>query len=328
MKIKRNNQGQIEKNFLLVILGVIIIIVVLYLLGNYYFKIKDKIEVQDCKDSIAAHSLLASESKREIFTDIKCPTRYITIKPQDIDKTKEIIAEDMHRCWYEWNQGKGQYFEGDGVFCHVCAVYDFSNKDQKIDGFMKYLYSTPIKVTWPGDKAGITYEDYFEGYSTAKASTNTALNVESKKIPDLQQYDELNTSKKYASIIVYASGKGIEKFLEGYKTSLATGGGIAVIIGGVGAGAGTIGLAGSFGSALIAGTLNSWNPVGWVILTGVGVAAIGIGVAALYTSIVAASKDPQYISVIVFQPYTAENIKNLGCEQAPVNQLSNSAPTP
>jgi len=322
---KTNKKGFVVNNMVFAIIGGIIILIVVWILASYYFSIKDKMEVQNCKNSIAAHALLVSDSKREIFTDIKCPTRYITIKPQNIDKAKEIIAEDMHRCWYEWNQGKGQYFKGDGVFCHVCSIYNFTSKDQSINGFMEYLYSTPIKVKWPGDTAGITYQDYFAGYKTTEASTAVKQNIQGKKIEDLKTYDAMPTSQKYASIVVYASGKGIEQFLEGYKTSLATGGGYAVVIGGLGVGAGTVGL---LGSLAMVGAANSWHPGGWIILIGVGATAMTLGVASIYTSIVAAAQEPQYISVIVFRPYTAEQIKGLGCQMSEVNQLSNSAPTP
>jgi len=227
------------------VLSIAAMIVLSLFLYTVYVGYKEKMSIQSCKASISAHSLVATNSRGGIFTDIKCPTSEITIK--DLKKTNEIIAEDMHRCWYIWNQGKGQYFKGDGIFCHICSVYQFGDKKKEVTGLIRYLATNDVKVTYAGEVPGIKYIDYFQGYSTPNTK-RIADNVP-KEISNL---DTINTSEKYATIFVYASGKdAITKMLEsGKRTTAITG--LATF--GIAGSAGSIGAAGMAAASGTAGT--------------------------------------------------------------------------
>ncbi|MGV8086312.1 MAG: hypothetical protein ACP5N1_01650 [Candidatus Woesearchaeota archaeon] len=316
--------GTNKKGFVTDMQLAVIAVITLVVLGLFAYKayvgFRDKLSIQSCKTSIEAHSLIARGSFREIFTDIKCPTKEINIK--DLKKTKEIIAEDMHRCWYIWGKGNGQYFKGDGNYCHICSIYSFDDKGQKVSGLIQYLAVTPIKIKYTGDNVGITYQDYFQGYTTP----NSAEKIQSRQITELADMDVIDTSQKYATIFVYASGKNsIDKMLEGGKrTTAATAGGTAALLGVAATGYGTyagIGLITSIttGATTVAAA-NFWNPVGWVVG---GVVLVGAGVYVLVEAF--SPENPEWIAYIAFRPYDSEELKNLECDQIVVNQMSNAA---
>lgn len=334
--LKRNNRKGVFDQVQLAIIAMAAILIFVIFLYKAYANISEKMATQDCKNSITAHSLVAKGSFSEIFTDIKCPTREITIKK--LNKANEIIAEDMHRCWYIWDQGKGQYFQGDGTFCHICSIYQFGDKGQEVEGLINYLYTQPIKTKYSSDTPGISYMDYFQGYKTP----NSASLVENNQVQSAAEIDKLNTSMRYATIFVYASGKtAIQKALEsGTRTTIGAAGiggiigGVAMTYGGVNAVAmgATVGLTASVGaeiSAFLGGAAattgaiavtNFWNPIGWTAIAIGGVALIAGGIA-VYTA--TQVNDPEWISYITFRPYNAEELKALGCEKMVVNQMSN-----
>ena len=296
--INKNRRGVANDTMLAILAIGAILVLIIFAYGLYgYFK--EKMSVQSCKNSIEAHSAVAQLSARDIFTDIKCPTSEITIK--DNDKAKETIAEDMHRCWYIWGQGKGQYFEGVGTFCHVCSIYQFGDKGQEIDGFMNYLGTQRIKVKYAGDTNGITYADYFMGVTTPKSA-----DMVDKSVDELAKTDYINTSQTYATIFVYASGKeAIQKAMEnGGRSTLGTVGMFGVLGG---------------GAAVGVGVFIASNPVGWIVG---GVLAVGLGVGAIWQALTI--KEPESVQFIIFRPYNVEEFKNIGCEKMYVNQMSNA----
>jgi hypothetical protein len=319
----RNKKGTDKLGIALAILGVVVILVFLFFLNDYYTTIKEKMEVQNCKNSIAAHSMLASGSDYEIFTDIKCPTRYITVSTNDFTKAKSQIAEDMTRCWYEWNEGKGPYFKGDGTFCHICSVYTFKPANQNINGFIKYLSSESPKFKLAGAVAGgikgITYMDYFQGY---KSPSERQLVSDPAYKPLSDKDDLINTTNKYATVFIYISGKDtIQEFLEGKKAGATTAGSVAVILGVAAVAKGTIALGGVIGALATGAAVNFWNPVGWIAG---GAAVIAVASYAIYE--IWNQDDPEWISLITFKPYNAAELNALGCEKSEVNQLSHSTP--
>jgi hypothetical protein len=317
-RLKKNNKG-IANDVQVGILAIVALLIFSFFLYHEYTVLKDKMALQSCKNSIEAHSFVASASSSEIFTDIKCPTSEITIR--NLKQAKPTIAEDMHRCWYIWGEGKGQYFEGDGVFCHICSIYQFGDKGKTVDGFMQYLATQNIQVKYPGDTQGLSYQDYFQGYSTA----HSAQWMKENNPQGLAEADVLNTSQKYATIFMYVSGKtSIDKMLEGGgRSKLFAAGGITMILGT----AAVVGNSGAAVGALVSiatgaaevGAINAWNPVGWVLL---GAAAVIGG----YLAIDAATSptNPQWMSFIVFRPYTTDDMQSLGCEKIAVNQMSNA----
>ena len=280
-------------------LALIVIIIIAIAIFKFFDNAKEKLEIQDCRNSIGAHALLAETSQREIFTDIKCQTRELTIDAKKHDTAKKQIAEDMRRCWYEWLKGDGQLFKGEGIFCHVCSIYDFKQKNQKIDGFQNFLMteSIAIRSVYPEDKKKITYMEYFRNYETTDTD-------EIEKYPNRTEFKEtmiIDTSKKYATIFVYASGKeDIQKYMEGgYRTTALVGGGAIAGIGGI---------------ALLVGI----GPPGWII------GGILIGGAIVWQALT--FEEPQWMAVVQFMEYNSTQISNLGCQYLQANQVSNSQP--
>ena len=101
---------------ILAVLGVIAILLTSFFAYKFYLSSKEGQQIKTCRNSIAAHSFLAASTSGDFFTDIDCPTRQITIENNNQEKAKKQLAEDMHRCWYEWGRGKEQLFEGEGAF--------------------------------------------------------------------------------------------------------------------------------------------------------------------------------------------------------------------
>ena len=304
--IQKFRKGQIT-DMQIAIIAIVAAVILTIFLHSVYVSWTEKLNVQSCKNSIEAHSLISTGSGHELFTDIKCPTEDITIKSKEEKNIKSIIAEDMHRCWYVWGQGKGQYFKGDGNFCAICSTYKFDDENQKVDGLINYLATTSIKVKYPGDKAGITYTQYLKGTQTENAQALTGRDIE-----ELAKYDSFDTSQQYATIFVYASGKdATQKALEGGgRTTLGIVGLGGVMTGGAGVSVGVM--------AVFIGS----NPVGWVIG---GSAAIYLGVKMIEESFDV--QQPETIQYVAFRPYNTEELNNLDCQKLEVNQMSNSAQT-
>jgi hypothetical protein len=319
---KKHCKGQIT-DMQAAVLAVAAILIFSIFLYNAYTALKDRMATNSCKSSIEAHSIVATGTASEMFTDIKCPTQEITIKK--LKTAKATIAEDMHRCWYIWGEGKGQYFKGDGTFCHICSVYQFGDKGQEVRGFMNYLETEPLKVKYPGESnTGISYQDYFNGYSTP----NSAKMVNNNQIQSLAELDVIDTSQKYATIFIYASGKdNIEKVLEGNRMAVGTAGGIMILAGTAAVGGSVAGISASLGAALeialAAGTATAWNPVGWVILGVTGVVAAVVGGVMMYNALFN-NDNPEWVSFIAFRPYDEKSLDSLGCQKLEVNQMSNA----
>ncbi|MGV8150600.1 MAG: hypothetical protein ACP5NV_02625 [Candidatus Woesearchaeota archaeon] len=294
-KLKR--KGITSEYLISTILGVIILVLLIIVIDKFYNNYKEKAEIQDCRTSIGAHSALAKSSYSEVFTDIKCQTRNLKIDAKKHNDAKRAIAEDMRRCWYEWQNGNAQLFEGEGIFCHVCSVYDFKQKNQKIEGFQQFLLEEKIKIrssVYPEDTESIEYMKYFTEYKTSKTE-------DIEEYPNKTAFKEtmiIDTSKKYATIFVYASGKeDMQKFLEGgYRQTALIGGGTAVGLGAL---------------AFVAG-----GPPGWVI-GGILVGGLIIWQALTY-------EEPQWMSIIQFMEYNSTQISELGCQYLEANQVSHS----
>lgn len=290
------------------VLAAIILVLISVLLYKFYNTTKEKLEIQDCRNSIGAHAFLTKTSQREIFTDIKCPTRELLIDVKNEEKAKKEIAEDMRRCWYEWQKGDAQLFKSEGIFCHVCSVYNFKQKDEKIEKFQTFLMTEDIDIrsVYPEDTQKMSYIQYFQGYKTKDLD-----NIEkTPKIGTFSDATVIDTSKKYTSIFVYASGKtSMQEFMEGgHRTTALIGGGTAAGLGATAAAKGVV-------------VLVSGGPPGWIIG---GVIAIGIGSYAVYEALT--PEDPQWMSVVQFMEYDDQTIKDLGCQYLEANQLSSQQP--
>lgn len=278
------------------ILAMLVIVIVSVAVFKFFETTKEKMEIQDCRNSIGAHALLAKTSQREIFTDIKCQTRELTIDAKNHADAKKEIAEDMRRCWYEWQKGNAQLFKGEGIFCHVCSIYSFKQKDQKIEKFQTFLMTEDIEIrsVYHEDTEKMPYSQYFQGYSTKKTGK-----IENR--PNRIEFKDtalIDTSKKYSTIFVYASGKDeIQEFMEG-------GGRTGIFVAGV-------------GSTTVGALLLLAGPPGWVADA---ILLIGIGATAIIESMT--FEQPEWMSFIQFMEYNSTQISNIGCQYLDANQLS------
>lgn len=296
------------------ILTLIVIALIAVLIFRWFELQKEKMEIQDCMNSIEVHKNLVTYSEREIFTDIKCPTRHPTIDAKNQQKAMKAIAEDMRRCWYEWRptDDNFQMFKGEGIFCHVCSIYDFKQKGKTIQGFETFLMreNIELKSQFPLDKVAVPYMAYFSPYQTRTIE-------EIEHVPEkteLQDISVINTSMKYSTMIVYISGKDkTEEYLEGgSRTAYGASGGILI-------GAGTLAakIGGAKFLAALFTTASLTGPAGWIIG---GIVAAGIGTYIIIDALT--PEEPQVLSYIQFTQYTDDQIKNMGCQYMPADQQS------
>jgi len=139
--------------------------------------------------------------------------------------------------------------------------------------------------------------------------------------------DFIDTNNKYATIFIYISGKdAMKKFFEGRGWATATAGGVVFFTGSAaalyGTAAGGITVYSLITGATVTGTAALGIPVaGWIVG---GILLAGAGALTIYVVIDAkTTASPQY-PFITFMPYSAENMKNIGCEHLDVLQMTNS----
>lgn len=314
---KLNKKGMDPNVLYMSVLAMVIIVLIAMMIFKFFDTAKEKLEIQDCKNSIGAHALLAKTSQREIFTDIKCQTREYNIDAKNHESARREIAEDMRRCWYEWQKGDAQLFEGEGTFCHVCAIYNFKQKDQKIDKFQTFLMRENIEIKksiYPEDTEEMPYIQYMGPYKTEQLDEIEKFPIRTEVIDN----QIIDTSKKYTTLFVYISGKDeTEEALEGGgRTGYATRGGFYLATGTLVATAGAKGVL----SATLTGAAVS-GPVGWIVG---GVILAGLGIYILTDALT--PEQPQWMAYVVFREYTPEEIKEMGCQYLDVNQLSHQQP--
>jgi len=283
------------------IFGVVMLALALTLmLVFFYIKVRvgtsQIIGDTECKTSIEQHAFLLRTTKETIVPEIYCPTRYYTLSGSDETQTKSELAEAMKACWGTWGRGKLNLFKEEGYYCHMCSVITFKENDKSIPGFSEYLINTPIK---PG--SDMNYIDYLANYASEKASQEFA-----DQYRNLRATDTIDTSKTYAVMFLYAKGnKFIKSLLEGFGSAT---GSITTAAGGAVLG----GVSGAVAGALIA---KGVAVIGLGVSTG-GAAIIGIAIAGVAGFIWGATKadELEWFAVTTLQEYTAESLKQIGCE--------------
>jgi hypothetical protein len=278
----------------------------------FYIKVRigtsQIIEDTECKTSIEQHAFLLRTTKETIVPEIYCPTRYYTLSGSDETQTKSELAEAMKACWGTWGRGKLNLFKEEGYYCHMCSVITFKENDKSIPGFSEYLINNPIK---PG--SDLNYIDYLAGYASEKASQEFA-----DQYRNLRATDTIDTSKTYAVMFLYAKGnKFIKSLLEGFgsatgSTTTAAGGAVlggvsgAAVGGLIGAGLITVGVISTGGTlAVVMAVVKVAGIIGGSALIG------GVGGGALGAT---QADELEWFAVTTLQEYTAESLKQIGCE--------------
>ena len=301
---------------------VIIGIVAAILIGAAVIKFVDlHKETRDqtiCWQSINEHSQLVQLTEGETQPDINCPTRFDTIsKKKTNTEAVERVARYWAECWREWHKGNAILFRKSGVYCHVCQVIEFEERE-KLEGLFTYLntfdvddLNNPlISVEFAQYREKPKIYSYLLPYSTDQTTNLEDLPIDTSTMTE-QQFENLKFDdtvpiggNNYAIVIVYAKGQdAISEFLAGRRVETAVAGGGMVIGGVAAAGIGIIAASGWTGVGLVVG--------GAVLVTG--------GVIALWESWTGGDP-PDHLSMSMFIKYNTENIQNLGCEYLPAHQ--------
>lgn len=275
------------------LVGIIIILLVLIVFVFFLIDLKKSslniIEDTECKSSIRSHILILKATGEASVPDIYCPTKYYTVPAGKDEDLNHYVAESLKTCWGTWGKGELQLFKEEGYFCHVCSVINFKGKPKKIEGLKDYLINTPIK---PGED--YSYMDYIAGYASEKAHPDLI-----NKIKEEGFADTIDTSKTYATMLVYAKDKAAIKSLLDSMDVLGlgtTGGGV------------TTGLA--VGTA-----------IGLTIASG-GTAVVIAGIVTVVGGVVGFinADNVNWVSLVVFTEYDAPALNKIGCEIAPAKQ--------
>ncbi len=305
---KKGVSGALDK-LIFFVLGLVIVVVILLVIKVWYDDVSGHTPKEVCRQSVDA-AALSNIGGVDLSAEVNCPTQYKEIKTNDENTIKRELANQMSDCWWQFGEGKKELFSAASkTYCVVCSVTSFENKDKKVRGFSKYL----IETNAPGKK--IKYIDYFNGYETSKAEEIVG-GIDPETLAGLEN-EELDTSKSYATLFVYAKGKDEMQKIANHlfmRTPEGKGGAIVGGILGVGAGIST-----GFGVVGVLGLLVS-NPVGWAAGIGIGAAAITVITVEAISYRFSSDNAPEWAAFVVFREYSSEAIKDLGCMELPAKQ--------
>jgi hypothetical protein len=280
----------------------VIIVITLILLIVFVMKIVQSAnsitEDSGCKNNILLHVASQKTTGGDVATDITCPTKYYTIKTNSEDEVKRALAESMKTCWGTWGKGELQLFSRDDFYCTVCSVTEFENKNMKINDLPQYL------TTEKGINSEQTYAQYLKFYTTQ--------NPDEDYLEQLSQPGsgiEIDTSKKYAAVFVYAKGGDNIRYLMAQLTPETT-------VGGAAAG-GALGVATAYVAGVGLTSLGVLSgPPGWMTLAIAG--GIGMAGGAAYTFV--AGNNPEYVSIPLLIEYNEDSLARIGCKEFAVQQ--------
>jgi hypothetical protein len=287
-----NKKAQMEYIKIL-ILAIIFLLVAIPLVIKIQKVEKEASREAACKTSVEMHA--RSHIKGfDLSGNIKCPTKDLTVTTSKPEEIKKTFADEMAECWGIFGEGKLELFSGEGIYCAVCSRINFKDKNEKIMGFSEFL----IKTKMPSNK--VTYLDYLTGYKTPNAELY-AQDILSRKPVDIQ----IDTSKTYSTIFVYAKGKAAINNLEDAVGGKGKAMAITGVAGGVAAGAGAVTIALFLGS----------NPIGWATA---GAIIIGAGAAAVLTYF--AGEPSVWMALTTLTEYTQPELQSYGCKYLEVEQ--------
>ncbi len=295
MNSKAEKRNMVIVGFVLLIVIVIIMVLFMKSIGTTTDILAEK---NKCKQSVYAAGIHIKDIS---FTEeINCPTKYTTIADKEPKKINKKLADSMINCWDNFGQGKLQLFNKENVFCSVCEIIDFKEKDQKIYGLTEYLFKTDIPST------NKKYADFLMGHATQESKKYVEDPNIYEKLKNQFETSYIDTSNKYAVVFVYAFGKSaidnLKDAMGGRTKSSLIFGSAAAVGGGVAAGL-IICSAASFGVCAAA--------------VGITAAVIG-GVTAAITYF--SGDNPEWVSFIQLVDYDEHSLGALGCQYLPVEQ--------
>lgn len=272
-------------------LGIALAITALALLLYFFTPIQtwatDTLEEETCRSQVKSHALGLQLSGRQFASQITCGRDQFTVANTEQGKRK--IAEAMRTCWYSFNEGTLNLFQGEHTFCHPCAVF---TTEGSIHDFGAYLAETRMP------RNDQSYASYLSNYASEEARDIDTLDERLGHTAFNTTSFEANTT--YAAMFVYAKGqddmRNIIEHVKGETTAGQLGQGFA--IGSVVTGAAT---------AIFMGT-------GWGLAVGATGVALSQGLSYFYSPEAA----PEWIAMTAVDEYQEETLKALNCEYAPV----------
>jgi len=279
------------------LLAVLIIVLLIGIPITYFIattkeRMGDTARKESCIISVKTNAE-ARQGKTIFEENVKCPAKLLTITEKEDNKIKRTLADEMAECWEIFGGGKSELFDEEGVYCAVCSVVDFKDKNKKIGGFSEYLLKTNMRS--PRNK--LVYADYLSVYKTPNAE-KYAEDILSKGGADTT----IDTSNTYSTLFIYAKGKDA---ISDLKDAL----------GGTGKAVAITGLAGGAAGGAIAVFLLGSNPVGWVTA---GFIVVGAGAFSLYTYF--SGEPPEWMALTTLTEYSEQELDRYKCKILPVEQ--------
>lgn len=278
---------------LVMIFGILLLLFIIYLsVYKFTSATEEAAWKTSCAESVRAHALFGLREGITKKPAITCPIRDVTIDA-DLDSSrgqlqaKKEIAETMKDCWDVFGRGKYDLFTEEKVFCSVCSVIRFNEKDKELSGLASFLLSENV----PGQR--VTYSDYLTNIETSQARRL----IGSFSPEQHQQFEggRLSTSNDYGVIFVYAKGDDKISELGRHLTAQTTAGQVGAVIS-IGVGAGVL--------IFVSG------PVGW------GLAAVGVAASEAITYFFSEDNRPEWMAMLLLREYTREALSF--CEGLPV----------
>ncbi len=247
-----------------------------------------------CRESIDANTR-GHIRGLTIDNEIDCPTNLNPVAGKTNDEKEKEIAERMRACWSKFGEGKSELFAGNKIYCSVCDVFKIEDK-QNVKGLQAYILQTNV----PNKE--FTYMSYFTGYQTEKAQQEVMGKLNPVQLEAVKNAD-IDGSKTYAVIFVYAKGKDELNKLFRHATGQTDEGKLGFVIGG---GAGV-----AAGATAGFAVLGLSNPIGWAAIAG---GAVFLGVEGIFYAL-SSDNHPEWASFIMLKEYNAQSLKELNCQE-------------
>ncbi len=324
----KNNKGQM-KTITRAIILIASLILIITLVTKIYNSTNEQVDDSLCSNSIESHSFITKLSKGEFTSVIECPTKYKSIKSKDPEAIKLQLANEVVDCWNTWKRGEKEFFEDEGIFCHVCSVTNFKDKDvdlEELKNFDDYFANTNM----PGKDKTFLQEIF--PYESEDAWANKLNLPSSATAYSIQEESlDLNPYKDYAAIFYYMRGEdNLKKYWNMAKIGgIGAGTGVALMSYGVVttvhgvkivavAAVGTVASAGLGSIATVpAAIYGKIVAAGGAIMTVIGGAIV---VGSVATAWLTADNAVDWMSSVEFREYNETVLKELGCMITPVAQ--------
>lgn len=273
------------------IYGLLTLVIILTFFSQLFSYWHEQSDVQTCRKSVEMHAS-SHVYGIETIEGFTCPPKNMTVKEDDEEEIKRIIADEMAECFWKFGENKLELFGGKKVginkFCALCSHVKFRGdaEGKEITDFSDFLTDEDV----PPKYGEGSYADYLIGEPTDPDQV--------KKIED-RSTTQIYTDSDYGVIFVYSKDSYVHKVL-----TKAFGGAL-------GASAGLVG-----GSILLLFPEPTFTKAAGVAL--ISAAAGGGGL--LVGEEVGAEKSADWQSAVIVIEYTPENLQKLDCTRLPVSQ--------